>query len=151
MGNYIEMQVELSKNKERLELANKKSLELDNNYNEVKDIVDNLKTTFTNKVKYVLNKDDKDKIDIFIQQVDSTNNEYEKMQKLPITLNDVETKLTENREKIKILTKNNDTLNIKVKSLEKNIDKQKDKIDDLKEKNSKLQNTINFFENLFID
>ena len=49
--------------KERLEIANKKSLELDNNSNEVKDIVHNLKNTFTNKDKYVLNKEDKDKID----------------------------------------------------------------------------------------
>ena len=149
MGNYIEMQEELSKNKERLEIANKKSLELDNNSNEVKDIVSNLKTTFTNKDKYVLNKDDKDKIDKFIQQVDSTNKEYKKMQKLSITLNDVDTELQENKKKIKILTENNDALNIKVKSLEKKIDKQEDEIDDLKEKNCKLQNTINFFENLF--
>jgi len=34
-----------------------------------------------------------------IKQVDSTNNEYKKMQKLSITLNDVETELKENREK----------------------------------------------------
>ena len=142
MRNCIEMQEELSKNKERLEIANKKSQELDNNSNEVKDIFNNLKTTFTNK-------DNKDKIDKFIQQVDSTNKEYKKMQKLSITLNDVETELKENRKKVKILTKNNDALNIKVKSLEKKIDKQEDEIDDLKEKNSKLQNTINFFENLF--
>ena len=60
-----------------------------------------------------------DKIDKFIQQVDSTNKEYKKMQKLSITLNDVETELKENREKVKILTENNDALNIKVKSLEK--------------------------------
>ena len=62
---------------------------ISDNSNEVKDIVNNLKTTFTNKDKYVLNKDDKDKIDKFIQQVNSTNNEYKKMQKLSITLNDV--------------------------------------------------------------
>ena len=99
--------------------------------------------------EYGLNKDDKDKIDKFIQQVDSTNEEYKKMQKLSITLKDVETELKENREKVKILTENNDALNIKVKSLEKKIDKQKDEIDDLKEKNSKLQSTITFFENLF--
>ncbi len=148
-GNYIEMQKELSKNKERLEIANKKSLELDNNSNEVKDVVNNLKTTFTNKDKYVLNKDDKDKIDKFLQQVDSTNKEYKKMQKLSITLNDVDTELQENRKKVKILTENNVALNIKVKSLEKKIDKQEDEIDDLKEKNFKLQTTINFFENLF--
>ena len=143
------MQEELSKNKEQLEIANKKSLELDNHSNKVKEIVNNLKTIFTNKDKYVLNKDDKDKIDKFLQQVDSTNKEYKKMQKLSITLNDVETELKENREKVKILTENNDALSIKVKSLEKKIDKQEDEIDDLKEKNSKLQSTINFFENLF--
>ena len=57
------------------------------------------------------------------------------MQKLSITLNDVETELKENREKVKILTENNDALNIKVKSLEKKI--------------AKLQSTIDFFENLF--
>lgn len=114
----------LPEQKERLEIANKKSLELDNNSNEVKDIVNSLKTTLTNK-------------------------EYKKMQKLSITLNDVETELKENREKVKILTENNDALNIKVKSLEKKIDKQEDEIDDLKDKNSKLQSTINFFENLF--
>ena len=150
MGNYIEMQKELSKNKERLEIASIKSLELDNNSNEIKDIVNNLKNAFTNKDKFVYdNKDDKDKIDKFIQQVDSTNKEYKKMQKLSITLNDVETELKENREKVKILTENNDALNIKVKSLEKKIDKQENEIDDLKEKISKLLRTINFFVNLF--
>ena len=96
-------------NKKRLEIANKKSLELDNNSNKVKDIVNNLKTTFTNK----------DKIDKFLQQVDSTNNEYKKIQKLSITLNDVEIELKENREKVKILTENNDALNIKVNLLKK--------------------------------
>ena len=149
MGNYIEMQEELSKNKERLEIANKKSLELDNNSNEVKDIVNNLKTTFTNKDKYVLNKDDKDKIVNFFQQVDSTNKEYKKMQKLSISLNDVETELKENREKVKILTENNDALNIKVKSLENKVNKQKNEIDELKEDNSKLKRTVSYFENLF--
>ena len=46
-----------------LEIANKKSLELDNNSNEVKDIVNNLNTTLTKKDKYILNQSDKDKID----------------------------------------------------------------------------------------
>ena len=139
----------LPEQKERLEIANKKTLQLDNDSNEVKQLVNNLKTTFTNKDKYVLNKEDKDRIDKFIQQVDSTNKEYKKMQKLSITLNVVDTELQENRKKIKILTEDNEALNIKVKSLEKKINKQEDEIDDLKDKNSKLQSTINFFENLF--
>ena len=66
--------------------------------------------------KYWDTKDNK-----FIQQVDSTSEEYKKMQKLSITLNDVETELKENRKKVKILTENNETLELRVKTLtEKN-------------------------------
>ena len=43
------------------------------------------------------------------------------MQKLSVTLNNVDTELQENREKIKILIENNDASNIKVKSLEKRL------------------------------
>lgn len=82
MDGYAEIQEEISKNKERLEKANVKSKKLDNNSNEVKEIVDNLKTTITSKDKYVLRQDDKEKIVSFIQQVNSTNDEYKKMQKL---------------------------------------------------------------------
>jgi len=71
------------------------------------------------------------------------------MQKLSVILNNVDTELQENKEKIKILTENNNALNIKVKSLEKKINKQENEIDDLKEENSKLKQTINYFENLF--
>lgn len=149
MDGYIEMKEEISKNQERLEIANKKSLELDNNSNEVKEIVDNLKTTLTNKDKYVLKQDEKDKIVNFIQQVNTTNDEYKRMQKLSVTLNNVDIELQENKEKIKILTENNKALNIKVKSLEKKADKQKDEIDELKEENFILKRTIKYFENLF--
>lgn len=149
MDGYVEMREEISKNKERLEKTNVKSKELDNNSNEVKEIVDNLKTTITSKDKYILRQDDKEKIVSFIQQVNSANDEYKKMQKLSVTLNNVDTELQENREKIKILIENNDALNIKVKSLEKKVDKQKDEIDELKQENSKLKQTINYFENLF--
>ena len=71
------------------------------------------------------------------------------MQKLSVTLNNVDTELQENREQIKILTENNNALNIKVKSLEKKVDKQEDEIEALKEENSRLKQTINYFENLF--
>ena len=149
MDGYMEIQKEISKNQERLEKANIKSKELDNNSNEVKEIVDNLKTTITSKDKYVLRQDDKEKIVRFIQQVNSINDEYKKMQKLSVIFNNVDTELQENRGKIKILTESNDALNIKVKSLEKKVDKQKDEINDLKQENSRLKRSINYFENLF--
>lgn len=50
-------------------------------------------------VKSIIINDSIRKIDKFIQQVDLTNKEYKKMQKLSITLNDVETEVKENKEK----------------------------------------------------
>lgn len=66
-----------------------------------------------------------------------------------MTLDNVDSELLGNRGKIKILTENNDALNIKVKSLEKRAAKQKNEIGELKEENSKLKRTIKYFENLF--
>ena len=149
MTNYQSIKEELNKNKETLEIASKKSNELDNNSNEVKHIVDSLKTTITSKDKYVLKQEDKDKIDKFINKVNSTNDEYKKMQELSITLNNVDAELQENREKIKILTENNNVLSLKVKTLTKNIEKKDYEIDELKEENSNLKNTLDYFKNLF--
>ena len=54
-------------------------------------------------------------INIIKQEI--TFGEYKKMQNLSVTLNNVDTELQDNREKIKILIENNNALNIKVKSL----------------------------------
>ncbi len=149
MDNYIEMKKQLNKDKKSLEIANKKSSELENKSNEVKDIVNNLKTTLTSKDKYVLKQDDKDKIDKFIQQVNTTNDEYKRIQKLSVTLNNVDTELKENREKIKILTENNEALSLKVNTLSKSIESKNNEIKDLKKENNNLKQTVDYFKNLF--
>lgn len=150
MGNYQEMKKGIEKHQKDLEVANKKSLELDNNSNEVKDIINNLKPTFTNKEKYVINQDDKDKIDKFLQQVNDTNNEYKKVKELSITLNNVDEELNNNRDKIKTLTENNDALSLRVSSLEKKIDKKDAEIEDLREENNSLRYSLNQLKNKFV-
>lgn len=149
MTNYQQMKEELNKNKETLEIASKKSNELDKNSSNVKNIVDNLKSTLTNKDKYVLKQEDKDTIVDFIRQVDSTNNEYKKMEKLSNTLNNVDTELQENREKIKILTENNNALSLKVNTLSKNISNKDKEINELKKENHSLNQALDYFKNLF--
>ena len=57
-----------------------------------------------------------------------TNNEYKNIQTLSVTLNDVEKKLKENREKIKVITENNNALS-RVKTLTKTV---KEKLKKLK-------------------
>ena len=68
---------------------------------------------------------------------------------LSITLNNVDNELKDNREKIKVLTENNNALDIKVSTLEKNIEDKDKQLDKLKEENFNLKITINYFQNLF--
>lgn len=74
-------------------------------------------TTLTSKDKYILKQEDKDKIINFIDKVDKTNNEYQNIQELSITLTNVDEELKYNRERIEILTENNNSLELRVKTL----------------------------------
>ena len=69
------------------------------------------------------------------------------MQKLSVTLNDVETELKESRENVK----NNDALNIKVKSLEKRQINKKMKLMILKRKNLNYKVPLISSETYLID
>ena len=150
MNNCQEMKKGIEKHQKVLEIANKKSLELDNNSNEVKKIIDNIKPKFPNKEKYIINQNDKYKIDKFLQQVNDTNFEYKKVQKLSITLNNVDEELNSNRDKIKTLTENNDDLSLRVSSLKKKIDKKDAEIEDLREENNSLRYSFNQLKNKFV-
>ncbi len=150
MDNYMEMKEQLEKNQESLEKANKKSLELDNNSKEVKEIINDLKPTLIKKDNYVLKQEDKDKIVKYIEQVDKTNNEYKNIHSLSITLNNVDTEIKENHEKIKTLTENNEALELRVETLNKN-NKVKDKqIEKLKEENLSLRQSLSFWKDRFL-
>lgn len=99
---------------------------LKQNSNEIKDTIDKLKISKLNKDNYILSKEDKESFIDFINQVDSTNKEYDKIQTLSNTLINANEQLNNKNNKIKTLTKNNKALNLRVEYLN-NIIKQKDK------------------------
>ena len=149
MDNYIEIKKQLEKNTENLEKANKKSLELKQNYKDIKDKIDKLKISKLNKDNYILSKSDKDTLIYFINQVDNTNKEYDKIQNLSNTLTNVDEQFKEKEKTIKTLTENNIALTLRVKTLNNNI-KEKDKeISFLKSKISSLKNTIEYWKDKF--
>ncbi len=71
--------------------------------------------------KYVITQECKDKINSFISQVENANKEYKNIQKLSTTLTNVDSNIKENNKKIKILTENNETLELRVKTLTEKI------------------------------
>lgn len=54
-----------------------------------------------------------------IRKIDKTNNEYKNIQTLSVTLNNVDEELKENREKIKVLTENNNALSLSAETITK--------------------------------
>lgn len=149
MTNYQAMKEELNKNKEALEITSKKSLELDKNTNDIKDTINNLKKAPIVKNTYTISESDRNKIIEYVDKVDDTNKDFKKTEMLSVTLNNVNTELQENREKIKILTENNKALTLKVDTLSKNIDNKNKEIKELKSDNKHLQEMVDYFKNLF--
>lgn len=149
MTNYQAMKEELNKNKEALEIANKKSSELDKTTNDIKDTINNLKKAPIVKNTYTISESDRNKIIDYVDKVQDTNKDFKKTEMLSVTLNNVDTELQENREKIKILTENNKALTLKVDTLSKNIDNKNKEIKELKNDNKHLQEMVDYFKNLF--
>ena len=147
MTNYQAMKEELNKNKEILEIASKKSNELDKTTNDIKDTINNLKKVIKNT--YLVSESDRNKIIDYVDKVNDVNKDFKKTEILSVTLNIVDTELQENREKIKILTENNKALSLKVDTLSKNIDSKNKEIKELKQDNKHLQEMVDYFKNLF--
>lgn len=149
MTNYQAMKEELNKNKEALEIASKKSSELDKTTNDIKDTINNLKKAPIVKNTYTISESDRNKIIEYVDKVQEINKDFKKTEMLSVTLNNVDTELQENREKIKILTENNKALTLKVDTLSKNIDNKNKEIKELKNDNKHLQEMVDYFKNLF--
>ena len=149
MDNYITLKKQLEKNNENLEKANKKSLELKQNSKDIKDKIDKLKISKLNKENYILSKSDKDLFIDFINQVDNTNKEYDKIQNLSNTLTNVDEQFKEKDKTIKTLTENNTALNLRVKTLNNNIKEKDNEISFLKSKISSLKNTVEYWKDKF--
>ena len=149
MTNYQAMKEQLDKNKETLEIASKKSNELDKSTTDIKDTINNLKKAPIVKNTYTISESDKNKIIEYVDKVKDINKDFKKTEILSVTLNNVDTELQENREKIKILTENNKALSLKVDTLSKNIDNKNKEIKELKPDNKHLQEMVDYFKNLF--
>ena len=149
MDNYIEMKKQIENNTENLKQANKKSSKLKQNSKDIKDKIDKLKVSKLNKDNYILSKEDKDSFIDFINQVDNTNKEYDKIQTLSNTLVNAHEKLKDKNNKIKTLTENNEALNLRVKTLNDTIKEKDNEISFLKSKIHDLKNTLEYWKDKF--
>ena len=149
MGNYQRMKKQLNQDKDKLDKANKKSLELDNKSNNIKEQINNLKISKLNKDNLILSKEDKEKLIKYIDEVDKTNNDFKSIQKLSITLNDVDTELKENKKNIAKLEKENYKLKQTIEDLNYQINEDKEEISKLESTINNLKQTISYWKDKF--
>ena len=149
MVNYQRMKKQLNLDKDKLDKANKKSLELDNKSNDIKEQINNLKISKLNKDNLILSKEDKEKLIKYIDEVNKTNNDFKSIQKLSITLNDVDTELKENKKNIAKLEKENYKLKQTIEDLNYQINENKEEISKLKSTINNLKQTISYWKDKF--
>ena len=152
MDNYIEMKKQIEKNTENLKQTNKKSSELKQNSKDIKDKIDKLKISKLNKDNYILSKEDKESFIDFINIVDDTNKQYDKIHNLSTTLTNVDDQIKDKNNKIKTLTENNEALNLRINKLNnliKLIKEKDEEISFLKSKISDLKDTLEYWQKKF--
>lgn len=146
---YVKIKKKLKTQENNLKRAKGKSDKLDNATKEVKEILDNTKLKGFNKNQYVLSLDEKVKIDEFVKQVDNTNKEYKRIQKLSVTLEEMDSNLFRSEQQISHLTIVNSNLESENISLNKKLKESKTIIDNLENENKSLTFKFKYFKDMF--
>jgi hypothetical protein len=126
MEHYAEAQAVLDLESDKLDKINEESLHLDNLSKDIKNELENLKY---NKLSgnYVIKKEDKDKIDKYIEEVNKQNEKYK-------DINNIKNILDigyDSMKKLETVEEDNKALNIKVEALQKQNKEQKMQIKEL--------------------
>ena len=115
----------------------------------IENLSNKIKLSELDKDNYILSKKDKASFIDFIEQVDNTNKEYDKIQTLSNTLFNANEQLKDKNNKIKTLTENNEALNLRVKTLNDTIREKDNEISFLKSKINDLKNTLEYWKDKF--
>lgn len=148
MENYQKMKKSLEIHQNTLNKAKDKTDNLKNSTKEIREMLENLKSKGLIKSQLVLDVLDRDKAIVFIDLLDKTIMEYESIQELSVTLKEVESELLNNRDRIRLLLKNNEELNSEMNNLNEKIKSKNNEINDLKEENHSLKSALEHLKNL---
>lgn len=132
-----------------LKLIEEKNNDLSNKTKEIEAILDNLKSKGFVKSELVLKVVDRDKMIAFINLVNKTIIEYQSVAELTATLKELESELLSNRDRLKLLEKNNEDLSLNVDSLTKSIKEKDEEISELKKENLNLKSFLEKLKDKF--
>lgn len=148
MENYQKAKKSIEYHQNNLKKIKDKNDNLKNSTKEIRNILNNLKSKGLIKNQLVLDVVNRDKAIVFIDLIDRTIAEYENIQELTVTSKELESELLNNRDRIKLLLKNNEDLNFDVNNLKNEINYKNEEVNKLKEENNSLRSSLQHFKNL---
>ncbi len=149
MNEYKKFKREQEKYKKQLKELNSKADDLQNKSNEINDIIDNLKPTLINKNNYSISSNEVDKIKKYIEQTNDTTSNLRDANDINIVLQKYEDDLREHSNEVRNLKKKIKTRDDRIEELEYDLNEANDTIDELEYKVSKLQESLNYFKELW--
>lgn len=149
MNNYQSTKDLIEKNQKNIDSINNKSLELEKENLKIKGKITSLKKAPLTKDTYLISSEEKQKIENYIDKLDKVNKEYRSIKELSSSLNSLSQTIKEDKKTIKILTENNQSLELRVKNLTNKVETQKEQIDDFRRDNFNLKYQLQELQHLF--
>ena len=149
MTNYQETKELIEKHQKEIDSISNNSLELKSNSNNIKEEINKLKKVPLRDDIFIISKEQKNKLEDYIDKVDKTADEYRDVKELSANLNIITKQARQDAKKIKNLRENNEALELRVESLSEKVEIQDNKIKNLKSDNFDLKYQLQQLQYLF--
>ncbi len=149
MSNYQETKDLIEKHQKEIDSISNNSLELKSNSNIIKKEITNLKKVPLKDNLFIISKEQKDKLEDYIDKVDKTTDDYREVKELSANLNIITKQAKQDSKRIKNLKENNDALQLRVDSLSEKIETQEKQIDEYRKDNFNLKYQLQQLDQLF--
>lgn len=149
MTNYQETKDLIKKHQKEIDTISSNSLELKSNSDSIKNEIDKLKKIPLRDDLFLISKEQKDKLENYIDKVNKTTDKYRDVKELSANLNIITKQVRQDLRKIKNLQENNEALELRVDNLTLKVNEQQEKIDELRQDNFNLKYRLQRLEEFF--
>lgn len=149
MTNYQETKELIEKHQKEIDLISNNSLKLKTDSNNIKEEITKLKKVPFRNDLFIISKEQKNKLEEYIDQVDKTTDEYRDVKELSANLNVITKQARQDSKKIKNLKENNEALQLRVDALSEKVETQEEQIDEYRKDNFNLKYELQELKQLF--
>ncbi|MCI7558667.1 MAG: plasmid recombination protein [Clostridium sp.] len=149
MTHYQETKELIEKHQKEIDSISNNSLELKTNSNNIKEKINKLKKVPLRDDLFIISKEQKNKLEDYIDKVDKTTDEYRDVKELSANLNIITKQARQDTKIIKNLKENNDALQLRVDSLSEKVETQEKQINEYRKDNFNLKYQLQELQQLF--